>query len=277
MSRVDKSILGITGLMANVKNNSVGKGIGNAYSKSLPVKKGEKYMLILDNVYPNGKGHMIYFNYLKEVEINGVVRDSDNKPIEADILLSDNFGNTIETKKSDKNGAYDLKTTIKENEDYNLITSSEPTFIQNVKLNTKALNDKSVFDSTNFILPLLKVGGRYNFGNINFYGNSADLLPNSYPSVEALYQLLVKDPKLTIQIRGHVNKFSNDKDNDVFNQQLSEQRALTIYVYLVNKGIAKTRLTTIGLSGSQMLFPNPKTGVEMDANKRVEIKVTSMN
>ncbi len=114
LSRVDKSIQGITGLMANVKNSSVGMGIGNAYSKSIPVKTGEQYILVLDNVYANGKGHTIYFNFLKQIEIKGKVVDSDNAAVMADMSLSDNFGNTIEQFKSDKNGDYSLKTAIKE-------------------------------------------------------------------------------------------------------------------------------------------------------------------
>ena len=278
LSRVDKSIQGITGLMANVKNTSVGMGVGNAYSKSISVKKGERYMLVLDNVYPNGKGHTIYFNFLKEVEIKGNVVDSDNKPMEAEISLSDNFGNTVEKTKSDKNGDYDFKTSIKENENYNLITSSERTFIQNTKLNTNTLKDKNTFDNAKTVLPILKVGAKYNFGNINFYGNLPDLLPCSYPSADALCQLMLKNKKLVIQIEGHVNKGGvKTEKEEVFNQQLSEQRAITIYDYLIKKGISKDRLSTVGLSATQMIYANPKTDSEQEANRRVEVKITSMD
>ena len=114
LSRANKSIQDITGLMANVNNVSVGRGVGNAYSKSIVVKKGEKYMLLLDNVYPDGKGHTMYFHFLKQVEIKGKVMDSDNALVEAEVSLADNFGNTVEKTKSNKNGEYDFKTSIKE-------------------------------------------------------------------------------------------------------------------------------------------------------------------
>ncbi len=87
-----------------------------------------------------------------------------------------------------------------------------------------------------------------------------------------------KNKKLVIQIEGHVNKgtVTTEKD-EKFNQTLSEQRALTIYNYLIKKGINKSRLSTIGLSASQMLFPVPKNEVEQEANRRVEVKITSMD
>jgi outer membrane protein OmpA-like peptidoglycan-associated protein len=277
LSRVDKSIQGISGLMANVKNTSVGMGVGNAYCRSMTVKKGEKYILVLDNVYPNGQGHTIFFNFLKQVEIKGKIVDSNNIPVEAEVSLADNFGNVVQKINSDKNGQYDMKTFMKEAVNYNLITNSPKTFITTRTLNSDALKD-GVFDSVNTILPVLKEGARYNLGNIIFYGDLADLLPASYPSAESLYELLSKNKKLVIQIEGHVNKGTvKDEKDELFNQTLSEQRALTIYNYLVKRGISKNRLSTVGLSASQMIYPAPKNLSEQEANRRVEIKITSMN
>jgi outer membrane protein OmpA-like peptidoglycan-associated protein len=277
LSRVDKSIQGISGLMANVKNVNVGMGIGNAYCRSMNVKKGEKYMLVLDNVYPNGEGHTIYFSFLKQVEIKGRIVDSNNEPVEAEVSLSDNFGNVVEKINSDKNGQYDMKTTMKEGVDYNLISNSPKNFIANKTLNADASTD-GVFHNVDAVLPILKEGSRYKLGNIIFYGDLPDLMPASYPSVEALFELLSKNKKLVIQIEGHVNKGTvKDEKDELFNQTLSEQRALTIYNYLLKKGIAKNRLSTVGLSASQMVYPNPKNLSEQEANRRVEIKITSMN
>jgi outer membrane protein OmpA-like peptidoglycan-associated protein len=61
-----------------------------------------------------------------------------------------------------------------------------------------------------------------------------------------------------------------------FNQTLSEERAMTIYNYLIKKGISKERLSAVGLSASQMINPIPKNLKEQEANRRVEIKITSM-
>lgn len=111
LSNIKKSIKGVTGLKPNTLKNSVGEGVGVAFSKSIDVKKGEKYMLILDNVTPEGQGHTIRFYFMKSVEINGTVINSDSIPVVADIILSDNQGNTVEETKSNKSGAYTIKTS----------------------------------------------------------------------------------------------------------------------------------------------------------------------
>ena len=277
LSRVDKSIQGISGLMANVQHTTVGPGIGNAYCKSMTVKKGEKYMLVLDNVYANGGGHTIFFSFLKKVEIKGKVVNSENLPVEAEILLSDNFGQIIEKTRSDKNGVYQMKTNMKEGETYNLSSTSANTFISTQALNTNDLVNTTTFDDIQTVLPVLKVGEKYKLGNIIFEGDVAELLPASYSSVETLYELLQNNKKLVIQIEGHVNKgtVNNEKDAQ-FNQTLSEQRALTIYNYLVKRGISPKRLSAVGLSASQMINPKPKNLKEQEENRRVEIKITSM-
>lgn len=277
LSRVDKSIQGISGLMANVKNTNVGMGIGNAYCQSMNVKKGEKYMLVLDNVYPQGDGHTLYFNFLKQMEIKGKVTDSNNTPVEAEVSLSDNFGNIVETIKSNANGEYDMKTFMKEGEMYNLSIHSPNTFISTRQISTYESSD-GILEASPTVLPVLKQGEKYNLGNILFYGDLPDLLPVSYPAVEALYQLMEKNKKLVIQIEGHVNKgtISNEQEEQLI-QQLSEQRAQTIYHYLVKKGISKDRLSTVGLSYSQMLYPHPRDPKEQEANRRVDIKITSMD
>lgn len=273
LSNVTKSIKGITGVRHNIQSNSIGKGVGDSYSKSIQVKKGEKYMLVLDNVTKEGKGHIIFFNFIKEVEIKGRIIDSDSVPVIAEITLSDNKGNTIEETKSDRNGNYSMKTSIKENIDYSLTVLSDSTFVQSKTINTKDLKGENTFDNIRMLLPKLRKGEKYKLGNINFYGHEARLLPESYPSVMALYKLMSKNKKMIIQIEGHVNDPGGRIATD---QQLSEDRAKTVYDFLLKSGIQKERISTIGLSNKQMLFPFPKDESQASANRRVEIKVISI-
>jgi outer membrane protein OmpA-like peptidoglycan-associated protein len=277
LSNVKRSVKGITGLARSGElKPSIGKGIGNAYSNSLPVKKGEKYMLILDNVTPIGKGHTLEFNFIKDVEIKGRILNSDSMPVVADISLSDPKGQTILETKSNKNGEYSIKTSLNENQSYTMIAASDSSFVQIKTLNTKELKkDATVFPEIKMVLPKLKKGGKYKMESINFVGNAARLLPGSIASVEALYKVMKKNGKMVILIEGHVNdQGSGDKG---FIQSLSDDRAKTVYDYLVKKGIAKERMSTVGLANKFQLFPRPKTESEMQANRRVEIKVISID
>ncbi|HEX8514763.1 MAG TPA: OmpA family protein [Bacteroidia bacterium] len=281
LSNARKSVRGITGLTISPDlHPSIGKGIGNPYSQSVDVKKGEKYMLVLDNVSPNGKGHTLEFNFLKEVEIKGIINDSDNKPISADIELFDASGNSVQNEKSNQNGEYAIKTFLKENQPYSLVFSSDSAFSQIRSVNTSSLKNSAVFPDLKVVLPKLKKGGKYPLGNINFQGNSAELLANSYPSVEALFKLMKKNRKLIIQIEGHVNdpyKMTLDTSNTYLNQALSTARALTIYNLLLKKGIQKERMTFLGLGHRFPINPTPRSDSEAIVNRRVEIKVISMD
>lgn len=277
LSNVKKSVKGITGLArSGLLQPSIGKGVGNAYSNSLPVKKGDKYMLILDNVTPNGKGHTLEFNFIKDVEIKGRILNSDSMPVVAEISLSNVKGQTVLETKTNANGEYSIKTSLNENQDYTIIAASDSTFVQIKTLNTKELKkDQLVFPEIKMMLPKLKKGTKYKMESINFYGNQSKLIPGSIPSVEALYKLMKKNRKMVILIEGHVNdQGSQDK---VFIQSLSDNRAKTVYNYLLEKGIDKERMSTVGLANKFQLFPRPKNESEMQANRRVEIKVISID
>lgn len=267
-----------TGLSISSKSELVNQGIGNPYSQSIQVKKGEKYLLVLDNVYPNGKGHTINFNFMKVVEIIGIVTDSANKPIVAEISLTDSKGNIVEQTHSNKTGTYKIKTSLIENQDYGLTIMSDSSFFIGTKtINTNQLKNESSFNNIKIVLPKLKGGNKYNLGNMNFYNGLQELLPESYPSVQALYKLLKKNKKLKIQIEGHVNNSEEDIRSHMLDLDLSEKRAKTVFLYLIKKGIDENRLSMLGLGAKYMLFPNPKNIDEEKANRRVEIKVISIN
>ncbi|MCE9538776.1 MAG: OmpA family protein [Bacteroidetes bacterium] len=276
LSRLDPQKKGITGLVSGAKSEFVGKGIGAAYSKSINVLKGEKYILVLDNVYPDGKGHILNFNYVKQVVISGIVLDADSVPIKSEIILSDNIGNVVHQQNTEKDGKYTINSSMKESLNYTLSFSSANSFIDIKTLNTNDLKNSNAFIDIRTILVRLKKGMKYNMSSINFYGNLAVLLPSSHSSLVALYKLMKENEKMIIRIEGHINLPGGASRNNVFEQTLSEDRAKTVCDYLQNQGIRKERISSIGYSASKMLFPNPKDEAEMSANRRVEINVISI-
>ncbi len=275
LSRVKPELKGVTGLSLSAKNEFIGKGLGESNSKYIAVKKGEKYILVLDNVYPDGKGHTIFFNYVKEVEISGVVLNDDSAGVKAEVSLIDNTGKTVKQIQTDKYGKYGFKTDLKENVNYNLSYTSDSGFTQIQTINTSQLNEKHSLKDIRTILPKLKKGSKYKMGSINFYGNESRLLPESMVSVESLYKLMKKNKKMVINIEGHVNGVGGGGD-DKFNQTLSEDRAKTVYDYLLKNGIEKERMTTIGYGAKYMLYPRAAMEWEMSANRRVEINVITI-
>jgi len=86
---------GQTGLSSAGKTEYAGEGPGKAFSKTLPVKKGEKYLLVVDNVYAKGGGHTLKFFYTREVTIRGEVTGENGKYIKAEVTLYDDSGTVI--------------------------------------------------------------------------------------------------------------------------------------------------------------------------------------
>lgn len=274
--RNDTVTKGRTGLAAGAENELQAQGPGAQYSKSLKVKKREQYMLVLDNVYKNGKGHTLKFNYIKEVNISGIVRNDEGKKLAATVTLSDGNGLTVAETKANDSGQYSLSARINEFTDYQLTFIENGSFSAVETINTRQLKDSGSFSNIRTILPKLKKGKKYKMGNINFYGSSPELLPGSYPSVHALYKLMMHNRKMKIQIEGHVNAPGFNPDEEQY-QKLSEWRANTIYNYLLEHGIEKDRMDAVGLSNRFMLFPRPLSEEQQAANRRVEINVISFD
>jgi outer membrane protein OmpA-like peptidoglycan-associated protein len=114
----------------------------------------------------------------------------------------------------------------------------------------------------------LKPGEKIVLKNIFFSTDSFRLKKESYPELNTLVDLLKKNPGLKVEIGGHTDNTGSDS----YNLRLSENRARSVYEYLINKGIERSRLSYKGYGALQ-----PLTGNESEEgrakNRRTEIKV----
>lgn len=108
------------------------------------------------------------------------------------------------------------------------------------------------------------------FKGVNFKTNSAELLPAAKDTLDLrVYSALIDYPELTLEIQGH----TDSDGTDISNQGLSERRAASVKAYLVSKGIAASRLTTIGYGESQPKSTNA-TPIGKATNRRIEFRRT---
>jgi outer membrane protein OmpA-like peptidoglycan-associated protein len=95
------------------------------------------------------------------------------------------------------------------------------------------------------------------------------ILPKSKPVLVELLCALEENPKLKIEIQGHI---CCQKVFDI--NELSVMRARAIYNYLVSQKINRKRLTYKGYGTSEPIHPIPeKSEQEQDENRRVEILI----
>ena len=102
---------------------------------------------------------------------------------------------------------------------------------------------------------------------INFAFDSADLLPDAIPRLDALGQVL-SGPNLktnNIVISGYTDR----KGTAEYNQKLSERRSESVVEYLVNKfPIDRSNLTAVGYGFEKLKNTTDPFAAE---NRRVEI------
>ncbi len=106
------------------------------------------------------------------------------------------------------------------------------------------------------------------FDDLEFESGKAVIKDVSYPSLQALAELLKKKPEWKLQISGHT-----DSDGSaVSNLKLSKDRAQAVANYLKAKGIEENRFTVEGFGESQPIADN-KTAAGKQKNRRVEMKI----
>ncbi|MEI6123192.1 MAG: OmpA family protein [Bacteroidota bacterium] len=106
--------------------------------------------------------------------------------------------------------------------------------------------------------------------NIFFDFDKTDLKPESQVELNRLVELLKKNTRMKIEIGGH----TDNKGTATYNQALSENRAKSVYEYLVNKGIDKIRLSYKGYGMTKPIDTN-ETDEGRANNRRTEFKVIS--
>lgn len=83
---------------------------------------------------------------------------------------------------------------------------------------------------------------------IYFDYNKSTIKSESENELEKVATIMTKYPKLNIQIRAHTD--SRGKDN--YNYILSDKRANAVLLWLINKGVDRTRILAIGFGEEQL-------------------------
>ena len=110
----------------------------------------------------------------------------------------------------------------------------------------------------------LKTGDKIQIPNLNFVGNQAIPMWQSFPVLEELLLLMQQNPDLEIELQGHVCCSDN--------QELSQQRAFMVREFLRVNGVEKKRLSYKGFSNDRPLVKE-RSDEDKAKNRRVEVLV----
>ncbi len=104
--------------------------------------------------------------------------------------------------------------------------------------------------------------------NVFFETDKYELLPESITELKKLIDLLEKNPTLKIELSGHTDSIGSHE----YNMELSKNRARSVYSYLIENGIDKSRLTYKGYAATKPIDTN-ETPEGRANNRRTEFKV----
>lgn len=200
----------------------------------------------------------------------GDVYDADTKEkLEANVELVElSTGKTVISSRSNKKTG-EFLMVLQPNNDYMLNVNKEGYlfYSENFGLKEFPSDQPSVMS-----VPLKKIGlnGKVILKNVFFDTDKFDLKEESKAELNKLVALLKANPKMKIEIGGHTDNTGNKQKNIT----LSQNRAKSVYDYLVKNGIDAARLSYKGYGDSQPIADN-KTDEGRRQNRRTEFTIMS--
>jgi outer membrane protein OmpA-like peptidoglycan-associated protein len=100
---------------------------------------------------------------------------------------------------------------------------------------------------------------------IHFEYNKDKIRPESFPILDAVVEILNKNPDVKLEVQGH----TDNRGSAAYNKDLSNRRSASVRKYLAAKGIATDRLTSQGYGFDRPIVDN-STEQNRALNRRVQ-------
>ncbi len=236
--------------------NSAGDDIGIVF-------EGSKQRGYFTSTREGGRGKDDIYSFFvpaKIFKLEGKITNAKtNEPIEgATIALTGSDGSKYDTK-SDATGYYQFdmlpgtsERYIKENTNYNILVTAENHLNAKGEESTVGLET-----STNFVhdFALIRFKGKngeaaeIKMPQVLYEFGKATLTDQARDSLNWLYQTLIDNPTLVIELSAH----TDSRGSDAFNLNLSQKRAKSCVDYLLTKGIHPQRMQPKGYGETRLI------------------------
>jgi outer membrane protein OmpA-like peptidoglycan-associated protein len=110
---------------------------------------------------------------------------------------------------------------------------------------------------------------------ITFLGDKTEIYARSKPALDDVIRWLQLNSSVSIAIIGHVNGPDNERSAR-FYQKASLERAKAVRDYLIENGINEARLDIKGAGNTEMIYADPATDWQNEANRRIEIEIIGL-
>ncbi len=199
--------------------------------------------------------------------IVGRVLDTENNPVGAEIIVEDlsRPNNSFTTWSNSTTGEYSVM--LRPGGNYRLYFQKPGYIFATSNYDLPKVDNTKKIIKDEFIQPLNK-GVTYASDNIEFETGSSNLLRNSKIELDRIIKLLKENESIHLEVSGH----TDERGSEEYNQQLSDNRAKAVRVYIIENGnISPIRITANGYGESFPIADN-NTAEGRQRNRRTEFK-----
>jgi len=267
--------LRITNLQTNALQTVVPSLVGDGtYTVNLPFAK---YLIEI-----NMKGFLYSsqeidlsdpFRFLPKFNIRERIGTDQQQKLDALTAKVDEYNKQLH--ELNASTSYDIKGSFASYEElfekYNQSIADLQKLIAERKYTWLSEETKYVDVLQNFKVQRATKGATFKLDNIFFDLGKASLKAESLPSLDKLYDILLKNA-ISIELGGHSDSIGSNETNLV----LSQERVNSVKKYLINKGITDDRIVAVGYGEEKPVASNA-TEEGRAKNRRVEVKIIDKN
>jgi outer membrane protein OmpA-like peptidoglycan-associated protein len=201
-----------------------------------------------------------------------VIDENTATPLSATISLVDNETKKIISRITTDSISGNFELIIPHGGNYGVSTEKSGYLFNSINFNLPKFAEQQEID-THIIMVRAEVGSKVILKNIFYDVGKSDLKNESIAEIENIHELLVGNPKLTVQIIGH----TDNTGNPATNKTLSLKRATAVVDYLIAHGIQSARLSAKGYGAERPIVSNDDEAGGREINRRTEMEIIEAN
>ena len=243
------ALLPTIGMNPEAKDKMLTKKQTGGFIKSIPVRMGEEYYIVLDNCADNGKGHTINVSvHVNAYEPLVLFYDKKGKRyVDVDLMILEKGGQggerPIVRNEHYKGGRVKFVPGFS----YTLYAKREGYFSVFREFNARDLMMRDTLML--YQMERTERGSSFQIKDIYFEDGEATLIAG-YDSVLMDYVAMFRNhPDVTFLVKGFVQSYGVDAEADML---LSLERAKTVKEYFIKNGIDADRITTAGMTKNEI-------------------------